>query len=98
MGIMSKYKILYDKKTCIGCDACVSVCPENWELVERNGEMKAKLKKMEITEEEYDTNSEAANICPVECIKIEKIKIKKRTAPDDDDFGIDEAEDSDEDY
>lgn len=96
---MSKYKIIYDRKLCIGCDACVSVCPENWELIEKNGDMKAKPKKLEISEEEYDSNIEAANICPVECIQIEKIKIKKRTAPDDDDFGIEEEEeDLEEDY
>jgi ferredoxin len=88
---MAKYKIIYDRKACIGCDACVSVCPENWELVERNGEMKAKPKKLEISEEEYSSNSEAADNCPVECIKIEKIKTrKKQSEEDEEDFEDDE--------
>ena len=92
---MSRYKILFDRKACIGSGACTSVCPENWELVEKNGEFKAKPKKLEISEEEYASNSEAAAICPVECIKIEKIKSKKRMA-DEEDY-VSEDEDTEED-
>ena len=88
---MAKYKITFDRKTCIGSGACTSVCPENWELVEKNGEFKAKPKKTEISEEEYASNAEAAAICPVECIKIEKIKAKKRMG-DDEGFGSEEED------
>ncbi|MBS3162592.1 ferredoxin [Candidatus Woesearchaeota archaeon] len=77
---MSHYHITHDRKACIGCGACASVCPENWEMIERNGEFKAKVKKQDINEDEYSSNSEAATICPVECIQIEKLKIKKRSA------------------
>jgi len=89
---MAKYRILFDRKACIGSGACTSVCPENWELVEKNGEFKAKPKKLEISEEEYTSNAEAAAICPVECIKIEKIKGKKRVADEEEEFGEDEEE------
>lgn len=82
---MARYNITYNKKACIGCDACVSVCPENWELVEKNGELKAKPKKLEISEDEYNSNEEAATICPVECIKIEKIKTRKRANEEEED-------------
>ena len=89
---MAKYKITFDRKACIGSGACTSVCPENWELVEKNGEFKAKPKKLEISEEEYTSNAEAAAICPVECITIEKIKTKKKIIDEDFDAGDDEEE------
>ena len=87
---MAKYSIIFDRKVCIGSGACTSVCPENWELVEKNGEFKAKPKKLEISEEEYASNSEAAAICPVDCIKIEKIKTRKKTVDED---GLDDDDD-----
>ncbi|HIH15552.1 MAG: ferredoxin [archaeon GW2011_AR17] len=89
---MAKYKITFDRKACIGSGACTSVCPENWELVEKNGEFKAKPKKLEISEEEYTSNAEAAAICPVECITIEKIKTKKKIIDEGFDAGDDEEE------
>ena len=92
---MAKYKIIFDRKVCIGSGACTSVCPENWELVEKNGEFKAKPKKLEISDEEYTSNAEAAAICPVERIKIEKIKTKKRMADDEDFESSDEDDDLD---
>jgi len=94
---MAKYKILFDRKVCIGSGACTSVCPENWELIEKNGEFKAKPKKTEISEEEYITNAEAAAICPVECIKIEKIKVKKRMA-EEEEYSEDEDVDDEDDF
>lgn len=86
---MAKYKILFDRKICIGSGACTSVCPENWELVEKNGEFKARPKKLEISEEEYASNAEAAAICPVDCITIEKIKSRKRMVNEDEEFDDD---------
>jgi ferredoxin len=73
---MAQYSIKFEQKDCIGCGACTSQCPENWEMVEKSGEYKAKVKKMIINEDEYDSNQEAADICPVECIKLEKMKEK----------------------
>ena len=87
---MGKYKIIFDKKTCIGSGACASVCPENWELVEKNGVFKARPKKTEISEEELISNQEAADICPVEAIKIEKMKTRRGAVADDDDDSDDE--------
>lgn len=59
-------KIEQNKKECIGCGACVAACPENWEM---DGD-KAKPKQTEIAE--VGCNQEAADNCPVECIKIIK--------------------------
>jgi len=80
---MIRYQIEYNKKECIGCGACVSQCPENWELKETSDGFKAKPKKTEINEDEYNSNQEAADICPVDCIKVEKVKKKKSVVADE---------------
>lgn len=59
-------KIIQDLDACIGCGACASVCPDNW--VMDGG--KSKPVKTEV--EEVGCNQEAADVCPVKCIKIEK--------------------------
>ncbi len=63
------YRIVHDREACIGCGACVSVCPDNWEM---GDDGKAKPIKTEV--EEIGCNQDAANICPVQCIKIEETK------------------------
>ena len=80
---MVTYKIKFDKKVCIGSGLCASVAPENWKLVETESGMKAKPKKILISEDEYDSNSQAADMCPVEAILIDKEK-KRRVAIDED--------------
>jgi len=70
---MTTYSIIHDEKTCIGCGACVSVCPENWEM---NDSGKSKTKKTKITDKELESNMEAAKVCPVTCIHISDGKKK----------------------
>ena len=82
---MVRYKIEYNKEECIGCGACVSQCPENWELIESDEGFKAKPKSTEINEDQYASNQEAVDICPVDCIKLEKVK--KRKSVVEDEFG-----------
>ena len=64
---MAKFKIEQDRDACIGCGACVSVCPDNWEM---KGD-KSHPKKTEL--DEVGCNQEAADVCPVQCIKIVKV-------------------------
>jgi ferredoxin len=64
---MAKYKIVFDKNGCIGCGTCAAICPENWEM---SGD-KAIPKKTEL--DSLDCNQEAADACPVNVIKIEKV-------------------------
>ena len=64
---MTKFKIIQDRNICIGCGACVSVCPDNWEI---KGD-KAHPKKTELNE--IGCNQEAVDVCPVQCIKIKKV-------------------------
>lgn len=59
------YKIKVDKEKCIGCGACAANC-DNFEMKED----KAVAKKTEV--EEIRCNQEAADICPVEAIKVKK--------------------------
>ena len=61
---MAKYKVSVDKKKCIGCGACVAVC-ENFEL--KDG--KAFVKK---ASSDLECNKEAADVCPVQAIKVTK--------------------------
>ena len=62
---MAKYKIEIDEDACISCGACVGAC-DNFELKD-----KAKVKKAEV--DEIGCNQDAADVCPVSCIKIRKI-------------------------
>lgn len=68
---MAKYKILVDEKACIGCGACTSIC-SNFDLIEKNDSFKAVAKQSEV--DNIGCNKEAADICPVQAIKIEEKK------------------------
>ena len=64
---MTKYKIKVDEKACIGCGACASVCDEVFEMKEKNGAYKAVAKKKE---SDLPCVKEAADVCPVQAIKL----------------------------
>ena len=74
-----KFKIVYDRETCIGAAACAAVCPQHWKMVEDGkanlmGSKKNKDGKFEKIVDDLECNQEAADACPVNAIKIEKIK------------------------
>jgi len=64
---MAKIKISIDREKCIGCGSCIAICPDNWEM---DGDGKSKPKKTELDDE--GCNEKAAQVCPVQCIKVEK--------------------------
>lgn len=74
---MPKYKIVYDRKNCIGVSSCALLAEKFWKM---NADDKADLvggkeKKdgiweLEIEEKDLYTNKEAARNCPVGVIKI----------------------------
>ncbi len=61
------FKIEQDLDKCIGCGACVSVCPVNWEI---DGD---KAVPIQPEVDEIGCNKEAEDICPVQCIKVEEV-------------------------
>ena len=79
---MPKYKIIYDKPTCIGAASCVAVAPKFWELVGDKAELigsayNEATKKYELiveTAEDLQLNQDAEQVCPVAAIKVEKIE------------------------
>jgi ferredoxin len=67
--VKTKLKIIQDREKCIGCGACVAVCPDNW-FMEDDG--KSSPKKTTIEKE--GCNKQAVEACPVQIIKIVKTK------------------------
>ena len=61
------YEVEINEDECIGCGSCIAVCPENFEL--KNNKAIAKKKKLK----EVGCSKEAAESCPVNCIKVTKI-------------------------
>ncbi len=59
-------KITQDREACIGCGACVAVCPANWEMAS-DGKSKAKNS----APKDLGCNLDAAKSCLVTCIHIE---------------------------
>jgi ferredoxin len=60
-------KVSVDKKNCIGCELCVSLCPNVFEM--KNG--KSRPKKSSISEEDVECAKNSAESCPVKVIKVE---------------------------
>ena len=76
---MPKLKVMQEHEKCIGCGSCVAVCPEFWEI---DDDGKAKPRKGVKEDDNYEfeidaakgsCNKEAAEICPVQCIKVKKL-------------------------
>ena len=73
-------RISHHRIKCIGCNYCVEVAPSRWIMDENDGKstlLEAKEKKgifISVTsDDEYDANLEAAELCPVNIIRVEKI-------------------------
>lgn len=70
-------EVIHNRDICIGCGACVAVCPKYWDMNadgksdlknakrQQNGET---LDKLKILQE--DGNLDAAKSCPVNCIHV----------------------------
>ena len=68
---MKKYKVLLDKKNCIGCMTCNAIC-ENTFKPSVDG--RVFVAEEEITEIELSCTQQAVDVCPVGAIQIEEIK------------------------
>ena len=75
-----KLGVKHDRDNCIGCGACVSVCPKFWDMGnDGKSDLKgAKNNELELkNDEDLACNEEAAKMCPVNVIHI--IKDGKQT-------------------
>ena len=79
---MAKYKIEYDREICIGALACNAVAEHFWPRAKdgkvdlANASYNEQTKKWEliIDEKDFEINKDAADVCPVDAIKIIKIE------------------------
>ena len=70
-------KIINFRENCIGCNSCVELSPNNWEMDSADGKSRLKLgvcKKdvsiVEICDFEVDANKFAAQACPMGIIRV----------------------------
>ena len=56
-----------DEDACSGCALCVEICPEVFEM---DGDI-ARVRGIEVSEEEEERAEEAADSCPVDAISID---------------------------
>lgn len=63
-------KVMIDKETCIGCGVCATATA-NIEMKEVDNSIKAVLKRDQIEDSEIEEHQKAAEVCPVDAIKIE---------------------------
>jgi len=71
-------KIIHERDKCIGCGACVAVCPKFWEITEDGkskligSNLNQKTENYELEVKSQDCNQNAADNCPVGIIHIKK--------------------------
>ncbi|KKQ68274.1 MAG: hypothetical protein A3F95_00570 [Candidatus Nealsonbacteria bacterium RIFCSPLOWO2_12_FULL_39_31] len=70
-------KIIHNRGICIGCGSCAAVCPKHWKMGNDGKSTLLSAKdlggeKYELDVSKIECNQEAADICPVQCIGIEK--------------------------
>ncbi|MCB0804010.1 MAG: ferredoxin [Flavobacteriales bacterium] len=74
------FQILFHRKKCIGCNACVESAPERWRVSKKDGRCnlidgkeKKGIYKVMLSFDEYEQNLEAANNCPVKVIQLTEL-------------------------
>lgn len=75
---MGKITVTQVRERCIGCNYCVEYAPERWRMSKKDGKsvlLGAKEKKgfhsVRIGPEELEENLKAAEVCPVNIIKVQ---------------------------
>ena len=86
-----KYKIIYNKKECIGAGACEAAFPEAWffdhetSLATLKSPDTIKTDEREeliIDEKDFEKHLEAAQVCPVLVIEIYELDTGKKVWPE----------------
>lgn len=70
-------KIIHEREKCIGCGTCVALCPKFFEMADDGkarllGSKKNSKGNDELEVEKTECAQEAAEACPVQCIRIVK--------------------------
>jgi len=72
-------RITHQRNKCIGCNYCAEVAPSRWYMDNSDGkvtlidsEEKKGIFTTVTTDDEYGENMEAAELCPVNIIRVEK--------------------------
>lgn len=72
-------RIIHQRNKCIGCYYCAEIAPNNWKMSKEDGKatlLNSTEKKgfyISITgDEDFIDNKDAADVCPVGIIKVEK--------------------------
>ena len=79
---MAKFKVIYDREACIGAAACAAAAPKFWlmnadgkaDLVSSSYDAETKKFVLIIDDATYLENKDAADVCPVEAIKVIKLE------------------------
>lgn len=78
--LQTMIRITHHREKCIGCNYCIEVAPSRWEMNKTDGKCNllgaSEKKGIYITitgNDEYDESIEAAQVCPINIIKVEKI-------------------------
>jgi ferredoxin len=79
-SVKKRYKVVYERKNCIGAGSCISVFPERWKMNSRDdkadligGKEETKEKEVwivEFTLDEFENFKLSAEMCPVNVIHI----------------------------
>jgi ferredoxin len=77
---MAQYKVVFDRKKCIGALNCVGAAPDFWKMAKdgkvdllNSKESKKQIFELAIDEKDFKQNQIAAQVCPAKAIKVEKI-------------------------
>ncbi|HIH15694.1 MAG: ferredoxin [archaeon GW2011_AR17] len=69
--------IIHFRDKCIGCNSCIEIAPEFWEMSKEDGKSKLKdsidkkgIYQKKIHKIDLDKNKEATESCPVNCIQV----------------------------
>lgn len=69
--------ITQQREKCIGCNYCVEVAPQRWQMSKKDGRsvlLDGKNRRgfwtTQVGEEERESNEKAASLCPVHIIKV----------------------------
>ncbi len=73
-------RIIHYRAKCIGCNACAEVAPYRWVMDDADGKSnlvegknKRDVYSALVMDDEWDDNLEAAESCPVNIIKVERV-------------------------